>query len=175
MFSISLMPGLGTVQPELSVVPVLPSVGAQFSLLVLEPDAALQEAIHDALSPAIPLVRAASGREALRLLDEVRPSMALVNLQVPDMEGLNVLRTIRERMEGYKVIVTSNSGDYNLVRQVSGLGVGDFLEKPYGIRDLFHSINNSVRGVTAQVDFRTLTARYHEQSRNRRQALLAYA
>ncbi|MFO7768380.1 MAG: response regulator [bacterium] len=151
----------------------LPDAARQFSLLVLEPDAALQEAISDALGPALPLVRASSGREALRLMDEMEPAMALVNLQLPDLGGTVVLKAIRERMEGYKVIVTSDSGDYDLVRQVGTLGVGDFLEKPYSIRDLFHSIDNSVRGVTAQVDFRTLTARYHERSRNRRQALLA--
>ena len=175
MFSIGLMPGLGTMQPGLGVMPGLGSIPPQFTLLVLEPDTALQEAISDALSPALPLIRASNGHEALRLLGETGPSMALVNLQVPDMEGMKVLRTVRERMEGHKVIVTSNSGDYDLVRRVSTLGVGDFLEKPYSIRDLFHSIDNSVRGVRAQVDFRTITARYHEQSRNRRQALLAFA
>lgn len=174
MFTVSMIGGLSTIQPGFSRLPGLPAVSPQSSLLVLEPDRALQEAIHDALSPALPLIRAFSGREALRLLGEVQPAMALLNLQVPDMEGMNVLRIVRERMEGHRVIVTSSSGDYNLVRQVSILEVGDFLEKPYHMADLFHSIDNSVRGVRARVDFRTLTARYHEQSRSRRQALLAF-
>jgi len=175
MFTASMIGGFGSIQPGLSLVPGLPAVSARSSLLVLEPDRALQEAIHDALSPALPLVRAFSGHEALRLLSEVQPAMALVNIQVPDMEGMGLLRTVRERMEGHRVIVTSSSGDYDLVRQVSTLGVGDFLEKPYRMADLFHSIDNSVRGVRSRVDFRSLSARYHEQSRSRRQALLAFA
>lgn len=141
-------------------------------VLVLESDDALREAIVGALEVAVATVSARTGREALRLLEESSPSIVLLNVQVRDMDGIEFLRQVRMRLPDTKVIVTSDSGDYRLVRRVIELGIGDFLEKPYEIEDLFHSLDNSVRGISARLDDRVLAARYHKKSRLRRQTLL---
>ena len=141
-------------------------------VLVLESDDTLREAIVGALEVAVTTVSARTGREALRLLEETSPSIVLLNVQVRDMDGLEFLREVRRRLPDSKVIVTSDSGDYRLVRQVIELGIGDFLEKPYEIGELYHSLDNSVRGVSTLLDDRILAARYHQKSRLRRKTLL---
>lgn len=142
-------------------------------VLVLERDDVLRDAIIGALGVAVSALGARTGHDALRMLDEFSPTIVLLNVQINDMDGVELLKRVRERLPDSKVIVTSDSGDYGLIRQVTALGVGDFLEKPYGIEDLFHSLTNSVRGVTTQLDDRKLAARYHQKCRLRRQALLA--
>ena len=144
-------------------------------VLVLESDDALREAVIGALGVAISAVGARTGIEALRLMDEISPTIVLANVQISDMDGIELLEQIRERLPGSKVIVTSDSGDYGLVNRVMKLGVGDFLEKPYGMDDLYHSLDNSVRGISVHLDDRVLAARYHEKCRFRRRVLLATA
>lgn len=141
-------------------------------VLVLESDDALREAIVGALEVAVSAVGAGTGREALALLEQVAPSIVLLNVQVRDMDGLEFLRHVRCRLPDTKVIVTSDSGDYRLVQRVIEMGIGDFLEKPFGIGELLNSLDNSVRGVSLRLDDRILAARYHEKSRLRRQTLL---
>ena len=120
-------------------------------------------------------VGARTGGEALKLMDDISPTIVLANIQISDMDGIELLEQIRARLPGSKVIVTSDSGDYGLVAQVMKLGVGDFLEKPYGMDDIYHSLDNSVRGISAQLDDRMLAARYHQKCRFRRRVLLATA
>ncbi len=141
-------------------------------VLVLESDDTLREAIVGAIEVAVATISARTGREALRLIEESAPSIVLLNVQIRDMDGVEFLRQVRQRLPDTKVIVTSDSGDYQLVRQVIELGIGDFLEKPYEIGDLYNSLDNSVRGISARLDDRTLAARYHEKCRLRRRTLL---
>lgn len=175
MFGSALIPGLASITPDALFLTRSSTVSRRSRILVVEGDEVLREAIANALGVAIPTVGAASAGEALRLLSESTPGMVLLNLQIPDMPGIELLKKVRQRLEPAKVIVTSDSGDYDLVRRVNEVGVGDFLEKPYRLEDLFHAVENSVRGVPSAIDFRSLSARHSEQSRLRRQLLLSFA
>jgi len=107
-------------------------------ILVVESDEALREAVIGTVGVAVPAVGTGSGSEALRLLEELSPAMVLMNLQLGDMDGFTVLERIRGQLPEARVIVTSDSGNYDLVCRVTDIGVGDFLEKPYSTEDLFH-------------------------------------
>lgn len=149
--------------------------GQRSPLLVLETDRALREAILYALRGILPVEGTGNGSRFLSMIEECLPGMVLLNLQIEDMDPFTVLAQVRVRMPASKVIVTSNSGDFNLVHRVNEYGVGDFIEKPYSLEDLYQSVDNSVRGVLAPVDFRALSARYHQKCRLRRHALLSMA
>ncbi|MCK4772988.1 MAG: response regulator [Candidatus Latescibacteria bacterium] len=144
-------------------------------VLVIESDDALREAVLSAFSVAVQAFGASTGKEALQLLEELSPTIVLLNLQLQDMDGFTVLECVRERLSGARVIVTSDSGNYDLVCRVTEVGVGDFLEKPYSTEDLFNSFENSVRKVDQHLDYWTLATRYNQKSRLRRRAMLACA
>ena len=169
------MPALATiheVRAELSQLP--PGMGRR-SVLVLESDDVLREAILNALGVVVPVVGVATGREALREMDRGCVSSVVMSLQPDDVDGEQLLKLIRERMQAAKVVVVSNSGDYELVRRVTDMGIGDFLEKPFTIDDLYHAVENSQRGNSLPLDLQILSARQHEKSRTRRMSLLACA
>ena len=99
----------------------------------------------------------------------------ILNLQLWDMDGFEVLEKVREKLPEARVIVTSDSGNFDLVCRVTDIGIGDFLEKPYCTEDLFHSLDNSIRSVIQHLDYWTLANRHNQKSRLRRRVLLAYA
>jgi DNA-binding NtrC family response regulator len=143
--------------------------------MVLESDDALRGAFLSALGSVAPVIGARSAQEALDVLGRETIAIAVISLQPDDLEGVPLLRLIRDRLPASKVIAMSSSGAYDLVHRVTEIGVGDFLEKPFTIEDLYRSIENSMRGVTLPLDFGVLSARHHEKSRIRRRALLACA
>jgi DNA-binding response OmpR family regulator len=155
--------------------PPVASAPRRGRMLVLESDEALREVILEALGPALPLAGACNGREALAELAAGKVSSALISLQVPDLGALALLRRVREYLPGSKVVVLSDSGNEDLVRQVAELGVVDFLEKPFSLAELYESVDSVLRGVTRPLDLATFQVRSSHKCRMRRQAMLAFA
>lgn len=81
---------------------------------------------------------ACNGVEAIVALDTSRFDLVLLDLEMPVMDGMTVLRTIRasDRLAGLPVIVLSASRkDHNVVHSIK-LGVSDYLTKPFRGREI---------------------------------------
>ena len=79
------------------------------------------------------LLRAASGREALQVLQQEDISLVLLDVQMPDMDGFEVTRLIRANPESRHVpviLITANSGDSEYMVRGYQSGAVDFLGKP---------------------------------------------
>jgi DNA-binding NtrC family response regulator len=111
-----------------------------------------EKALRDGLSEAIrdlgyePVV-AASGREALSVAARVKPDAALLDLRMPDMDGLQVLTRLRDAADGAKLpvaIVTAYATAANTIEAMR-LGAFDHLTKPIGRDDLASLLERMVR------------------------------
>ena len=93
---------------------------------------------------------APGGFEGLRLLEENKDTCSLIILDVmmPDMDGFQVLRKIREKNNVPVLMLTAKSDEED---KVSGLRLGadDYLTKPFGINELMARVNSLVRRYTA--------------------------
>lgn len=81
------------------------------------------------------VITAASGEEALRLVEEQRPDVVLLDVLMPEMTGLEVLRRIREQMDVPVIIVTAKDNDADKVRYLE-LGADDYIVKPFSPDEL---------------------------------------
>jgi CheY-like chemotaxis protein len=84
------------------------------------------------------VTEASNGVEAIVALDTSRFDLVLLDLEMPVMDGMTVLRTIRasDRLAGQPVIVLSASRkDHNVVLSIK-LGVSDYLTKPFRGREI---------------------------------------
>ena len=111
-----------------------------------------EKALRDGLAEAIrdlgyrPVV-AASGREALALAAENRPDAVLLDLRMPDMDGLQVLTRMREEAGGARLpvaILTAYATAANTIEAMR-LGAFDHLTKPIGRDDLASLLARMVR------------------------------
>lgn len=71
------------------------------------------------------------GEEALQKLSEKTYSVMVLDLRLPGMDGLSVLRRVAERHAGTKVIVITAYGTVDAVTEAMKLGAVDFLQKPF--------------------------------------------
>jgi len=90
---------------------------------------------------------AESGRKALDLLVKLRPQLIMLDIELPDMNGLELLRELRER-EAFKttpVVVVSAHGDKTSVEAALSAGANSFLLKPYDRKTLLERVNKATR------------------------------
>lgn len=111
-----------------------------------------EKALRDGLSEAVrdlgyePVV-ASSGREALAVATNAKPDAALLDLRMPDMDGLQVLIRLRNDTDGVKLpvaIITAYATATNTIEAMR-LGAFDHLTKPVGREDLASLLQRMIR------------------------------
>ena len=97
--------------------------------------------------PAIELVTATRGKLGLDLARQLRPDMILLDLNLPDIPGEEVLKQLRSGGPGTSaipvVIVTADASASQAERLLS-LGASDYITKPFGIQDLLRTIDATI-------------------------------
>ena len=81
------------------------------------------------------VVTASSGEEALRMAEEQRPDIALLDIVMPEMTGLEVMRRLRERSSIPVILLTAKGSESDKVRGLE-LGADDYLAKPFSPDEL---------------------------------------
>jgi DNA-binding response OmpR family regulator len=116
---------------------------------------------------------AATGAEALRLAAETDFALMVLDLRLPDADGLDVLRTLRSRGQNLPVIVLTARGE--IYERVEGLefGADDYLTKPFAFDELLARVRARLRGRAEEpavlasgsirLDLRTRRARTDER------------
>ncbi len=96
------------------------------------------------------LIEATSGRAALELAASRKPELVLLDLGLPDMEGLEVLSRLRQ-WSSAPVIVLSARGQE--AEKIAGLDAGadDYLAKPFGVEELLARIRAALRRLEGRV------------------------
>ena len=87
---------------------------------------------------------ATTGEAALEAYNRVRPDLVLLDLGLPDMDGLDVLRAIRERASTPIVVLSAREAEHDKVVALD-LGADDYLTKPFGVNELLARIRVALR------------------------------
>jgi two-component system KDP operon response regulator KdpE len=87
---------------------------------------------------------AADGKAALDLVRE-KPDLIILDLGLPDMQGLDLLRMIRVRDESVPIVVLSSRADEVAKVQALDLGADDYVTKPFGMDELLARIRAALR------------------------------
>ncbi len=80
---------------------------------------------------------AASGTEALERLEQQAPDCLLLDIRMPDISGLEVLKAAKARYPGITVVMVTAMDDQDLARQAFELGASDYVTKPFGFDDQY--------------------------------------
>ncbi len=110
-------------------------------VLFIEDEPALRSSYERAFSQRYEATYAATGAEALRLLVEHRPDVAVLDLRLPDTDGIDLLRQLRARVPALPVIITSAYMSFEPQLQVLDLPHHGYLVKPFDLADLARRID----------------------------------
>ena len=87
---------------------------------------------------------AATGEEALQLYQRQRPDLLLLDLGLPDLDGLAIIKRIREQSELPIVVHSARGEELDKVRALD-LGADDYLTKPFGLAELQARVRVALR------------------------------
>ncbi len=110
-------------------------------VLFIEDEPALRLSYQRAFASRYEAAYAATGAEALRLLDEHQPDVAVLDLRLPDTDGIDLLRRLRAKVPGLRVIITSAYMSFEPQLQVLDLPHNGYLVKPFDLADLAQRID----------------------------------
>jgi DNA-binding NtrC family response regulator len=102
------------------------------TILIVDDDPDIQEVLTDRLaSLGYRVFAAPNGKEGLERLEKESPRLILLDLALPDMNGLEVLKAIRERENDVAVVMITAYGTIERAIQAMKLGAYDFILKPF--------------------------------------------
>ena len=101
-------------------------------VLVVDDEPEVGAAIRDLLIETAYVVKIAlRGAEALRLADVFQPDVVLLDLNMPEMSGLEVLARLRQRHPQLPVIVVTANDDLDIAKKTLAQGAFDYVMKPF--------------------------------------------
>jgi two-component system KDP operon response regulator KdpE len=122
-------------------------------VLLVDDEESIQQTLGAVLPPAgYTVYQVRNGKEALRTVQTIRPDLILLDLGLPDMDGKEVIRHLREEWAIAPIIVISVRHEES--EKVSSLDIGahDYVTKPFTMPELLARMRATLRSVSATQD-----------------------
>jgi two-component system KDP operon response regulator KdpE len=114
-------------------------------VLVIDDEPPIRKLLRMGLSTqGYEILEAGNGKASLQLLAQ-KPDLVILDLGLPDMQGLDLLRMIRARDEKVSIVVLSSRGDETGKVQALDLGADDYITKPFGMDELLARMRAALR------------------------------
>jgi two-component system response regulator (stage 0 sporulation protein F) len=108
-------------------------VDDQFGIRVLLQEVLLQEGYQ--------VFQAANGPTALEIVKQESPDLILLDMKIPGMDGLEILRNLRKMGAESKVIMMTAYGELDLIQEAMEMGALAHFTKPFDIDELRQAVN----------------------------------
>jgi DNA-binding NtrC family response regulator len=118
----------------------------KYNLLVVDDEAPLRLLLESELSEAdeFAVHVAADGGEAINLIQKNVYDVILLDVRMPRVSGIEVLKFVQEYSPTTQVIILTNYADIKTAIETIKLGAYDFLAKPYDIEEIFNTIHRAL-------------------------------
>ena len=118
---------------------------APLKVLVVDDEPPIRKLLRMGLSTqGYEILEAPNGKASLELLAQ-NPDLVILDLGLPDMQGLELLRMMRARNEAVPIVVLSSRGDEVGKVQALDLGADDYITKPFGMDELLARMRAALR------------------------------
>jgi two-component system KDP operon response regulator KdpE len=119
---------------------------APLRVLVIDDEPPIRKLLRVGLSAhGYQIVEASNGKMALNLLSEQTPDLVILDLGLPDMQGHELLRTMRARNDSVPIVVLSSRDDETGKVQALDSGADDYVTKPFGMDELLARMRAALR------------------------------
>jgi two-component system KDP operon response regulator KdpE len=115
-------------------------------VLLIEDDPPIRRLLRTSLGAnGFEVIEAASGQDGLHAIRAQKPELVVLDLGLPDMDGLDVIRSIRGSGDKTPIIVLSSRGEEGVKVEALDLGADDYVIKPFGMAELIARIRTALR------------------------------
>ena len=120
-------------------------MGAKAKVLVVDDEAVVRESYLRTLDGVRYNVRAAlDGEEALRMMEAEHFDVILLDIRMPEMDGIEVLRRIKERWPECEVVIITGYPSIETAKEAVRLGAYNYLAKPVGPQEVVEAATGAM-------------------------------
>ena len=120
--------------------------GLATNILVVDDEPAIRRLLRTSLSSqGFQVLEAADGKEALSQIETSKPDLVILDLGLPDLSGLELIRMLRAGGNAVPILVLSSRVDEKGKVEALDLGADDYVTKPFGSGELFARIRAALR------------------------------
>ena len=120
-------------------------VSGQTTILVIDDSIVIRKMVEIALEDAnYHIESAVNGKAGLEMVDKVDPKLVIVDLMLPDINGIDILKTIKAS-KGIPVIMLSGKDTPQMIEKAKAEGADEFLPKPFKDEELVEKINSLIK------------------------------
>ncbi|MGI6065493.1 MAG: response regulator [Bacillota bacterium] len=117
----------------------------KWSILIVDDQLGVRRLLFEALKDDFRAVyMAGSGMEAIELVKEHNPDLVIMDMKMPRMNGLEVLKNLRKMNFQCPVIMMTAYGELEIVAQATKMGVKKYITKPFDLRELRQIITDTL-------------------------------
>ncbi|MGE0712291.1 MAG: sigma-54-dependent transcriptional regulator [Planctomycetota bacterium] len=132
-------------------------------ILVVDDQKSLRRSMAITLSRAGHSVdEAASGEEAIRLIDESLFDLVITDLKLPDVDGLGVLEAVKARSADTEVVIVTAYGSIESAVEAIREGAHDYLAKPFSHEQILCSVDLALERRRLRTEVRSLSRRLED-------------
>jgi DNA-binding NtrC family response regulator len=114
-------------------------------ILIVDDQESIRHFIEKAmLDEGYQVSTAGEGREGLQVVARQEPDLVLLDLRLPDMHGLDVLKKLKEDDADLQVIIMTAFGDVESAVRAMKLGAHDYINKPINLEQLFITVEKAL-------------------------------
>ncbi len=122
------------------------------SVLVIDDEVPIRRFLRASLDPALyDLKEAGDGESGIRLVATENPQVVLLDLGLPDIDGIDVVKSLREWSKVPIIVLSARGQEKDKIAALDA-GADDYLTKPFGIGELMARIRVAVRHLRPEAD-----------------------
>jgi UDP-3-O-[3-hydroxymyristoyl] N-acetylglucosamine deacetylase len=115
------------------------------TILVVDDEDGVRESVREVLSDeGYRVLDTADGTQVLRIIKEQRPELVLLDIWMPQMDGIGLLKEIKSQEPDINVVMVSGHGNIHTAVTATKFGAFDFIEKPVSLDGLLSTVQRAL-------------------------------
>lgn len=140
---------------------------SKFSVLIIDDEKHFTEELLEYLQDfGFQAYEAQTGKEGLNILSKHAIDLLILDVMLPDISGLDILKNVRNKHPAIEVIIVSAHGDMDTVIKAMRLDATDYLRKPFRHIDIRMAIERTQKFILLQHEIKHLKEKYSLISKN---------
>ncbi len=115
------------------------------TILIVDDEASIRQSLGAILTDeGYDVLKAESGEDALKVIDDEMPNLVLLDIWLPGMDGIETLKAIKAEHPQLRVIIMSGHGTIETAVKATKLGAFDFIEKPLSLEKVILLVDHAL-------------------------------
>ena len=135
-------------------------------VLVVDDEMGPRESLRMLLKPSYTIATADSGKSALAQIPEFHPDLVIMDIKMPEMDGLELLRRVKQLDPSIEIVMITAYASLETVKTALTHGAFEYLIKPFSRSDLEDTVRRAVQRRQHEVGTRSQVARLVDEMRS---------